>query len=207
MRSTGWEIASGERVYTLRIRKLGGNEADEQEVIVDKNRVEGCAFSVESLGTYNITFQSVLPGLAGSLHHNWNLSFGADIEGDNFFQIVDDDLATPTPWATGSPAATPTVPQTLPVTDTPPETEAATATETPIATQTLAVTETPMATEKLAVTDTPTATEAPTATETLTPAPTPTATGTSGFTVSVKYPDFPRRFRLTYGMFVFLCPF
>jgi hypothetical protein len=81
---------------------MGRTIESEREVIIDTRRAHGCAFSVDSIGNYDISFRSVEPGVAGPLAHSSGLSFAAEIEGDNFFAIAGDAGATETPTAAGS---------------------------------------------------------------------------------------------------------
>jgi hypothetical protein len=168
-------------VYALTVQTPAGHI--EREVIFDRGRAQGCAFSVGSMGDYYILFRSQTPGVVGRLHHNYTYPFGADLSGDNFFSVADylllPTIGTDTPTATATPPATtsppPTPLATLSVTETPLATLSVT--ETPLAT--LSVTETPS--DSLSVTETP----LPTPTITETPLPTPTAPQTRLDTPSV----------------------
>jgi hypothetical protein len=96
--------------YALTIEKVGENDTDrafERELILDKSRFEGCAFSVRSVGNYSLSFRRGEPGedVVIRLHHNGSLSFNADVQGDNFFPSADLLVPTLTP-ATSAMATT-----------------------------------------------------------------------------------------------------
>jgi hypothetical protein len=84
-------------VYTLRISKVDANGAGgvfEREVTFNKTRAQGCAFSVGSVGYYNISFRS--NAFNGNLQHDRSYVFAASAVGDNLIALADHiPLATP----------------------------------------------------------------------------------------------------------------
>jgi hypothetical protein len=116
-------------LYALRIERLDGS-GDVREIVFNGTRASGCAFSVGSVGSYAIYFESVLPGVIGRLHHIEIFSFDAAVLGDNFFSVANYRLLAT--MASGTPPVTEpaSVAVTLSVTKTIPSTRPQTPTAT-----------------------------------------------------------------------------
>jgi hypothetical protein len=101
-------------IYGLSIRRDGGNDGGfERELVFDRTRSRGCAFTVGSVGNYSIFFSSASPPLRGRLWHDGLFSFFAGDPYHDLYSAVPfyfstesaSSLATPTSSAT--PPSTP----------------------------------------------------------------------------------------------------
>jgi hypothetical protein len=107
-------------VYTLRIDGFDSDNHDfHREVQFDGNRSRGCAFSVNSVGNYSVSFESIeswIPHFSGFLGHDGIPLFSANDLNDNFYSSVivlpANATATSTPFPTAAISGTPTRPFT-----------------------------------------------------------------------------------------------
>jgi hypothetical protein len=83
--------------YTLKIMEEVANGVGfERELLFDSSHSRGCAFTVGSVGNYNIFFSSSSPESSGRLGHDGIVSFFAASPSDNFFSNIHSVFQTPT---------------------------------------------------------------------------------------------------------------
>jgi hypothetical protein len=73
-------------LYKLMIEEIKGKH--EREIIFDAGRLQGCGFSVESVGNYSISVESDPSEWKGHLVHNESLVFSVNGSWDNFYSDV-----------------------------------------------------------------------------------------------------------------------
>jgi hypothetical protein len=112
-------------IYTLSARQKDEKGAGfEREVIFDGGRSRGCAFTVDSVANYTISFQSVSPASSGRLEHGRVSSFFAAGLYDNLYSADAFLFATESIHSSAPNSATPA--SSNPNTLTPSETTTAT---------------------------------------------------------------------------------
>jgi hypothetical protein len=96
-----------ETLYKLKIARVDGPAVGiVREVQFDGRRSRGCAFSLPDLGTYTISFESMLSEAEGWLGHDGTPVFIVNTSADNFFahaELVASPLPSRTPALTATP--------------------------------------------------------------------------------------------------------